>query len=331
MFRFFAKMALFALLLLPASCTSKQNEPDGPPEKITFAYADFHMSALVIIAHLQGFFTAEGVDAVLQRHEYGKLALRSVLDGKADLATVGDTPLMFAVTSGEKVHVLSVISVAEKSEAIVARKDRGIMAPADLSGKTIGVSLGTTGDFFLEAFLASQGIQRTNVRIVDLPPQEMAAALAQGRVDAVSTWQPVVSRLRLELGGRGIIFHDETIYSEIMCVSARQDFTRSRPVAVRRVLKALVRSEGFIRDNPEEARRLVAGFIKLDKSILDDIWKIYDFRVTLGQALLVILEDQTKWAREVGRIDASVRPNYLDYIYSEGLQTVKPEAVRLIR
>lgn len=322
---------LLALLCVLPACQTRQQEPAGPLEKITFACPDLPMSALFIVSQEKGLFAAAGVEVVLQRHPFGKPALRSVLDGKADMAIAGDTPIMFAAGAGEKVRVLAMISTAEKSEAVVTRRGRGISLPEELKGKRIGVTLGTTGEFYLDSLLSTRGVARREVTLVDLTQDKMAAALARGEVDAVTVWQPALARLRAELGEQGITFYDETIYSEIMCIAAREDFVNSRPEAVRRVMRALVSGEEFIARHPEEARRLVAAFLKLDQALLDEIWQVYDFRVSLGQALLASLESQTVWARKLGRIGAAVKPDYRDFIYAEGLQAVKPAAVRLIR
>ncbi|MGO9614513.1 MAG: nitrate ABC transporter substrate-binding protein, partial [Dissulfurispiraceae bacterium] len=76
---------------------------------------------------------------------------------------------------------------------------------------------------------------------------------------------------------------------------------------------------------------LVAEFTKVDKVTIDEIWEIVTPVVRLDQALLVDLEDQTRWVLKNNLAKRSDMPNYLDFIYVDGLQAVKPEAVRLVR
>lgn len=322
---------LLGVLLTLSGCPERHQAPASPGEKVIFAYSELPMSALFIVTLEKGFFAAEGIEVVRQRHEFGKLALRSVLDGKADMAIAGDTPIMFAAAAGEAVRVPAVVSTAEKSEGLIARRDRGIAAPRDLRGKRIGVTLGTTGDFFLDSLLTTLGFERTDVTVVNLAPGELAAALREGRVDAVTVWQPYLSLIIGEMGNRAVTFLDETIYSEIMCLATREEIVRTRPETVRKVLRALAKGERFIKEHPDESLRLVAGITGLDKDRLDDIWKDYDFRVSLGQSLLMSLEAQTRWARKAGRVAPSSKPNYLDFIYTDALLAVKPESVSLIR
>src|SRR5208283_5243276 len=126
------------------------------------------------------------LDAIPQVHPFGKIALNAVVEGKADLGTVADTPIVFTVMNGQKIAILATTQTSNRNEAIIARRDRGIAKPADLKGKKIGVPFGTHADFFTDIFLIAHGIDREKVKTIDIKPDEIATALVTGRVDAVS-------------------------------------------------------------------------------------------------------------------------------------------------
>ena len=149
-----------------------QHKPAGPPEKITIAYATLPETALAQVAQSQGYFREAGLEATAHLHPYGKLALKEVLEGKADFATVAETPVMFAIMKGEKISVIATIHTSHLGHAILARKDRGILTFEDLKGKKIAATLGTTSDFFLDAILVTHGISRKDVEVVDLKAEE---------------------------------------------------------------------------------------------------------------------------------------------------------------
>jgi hypothetical protein len=46
--------------------------------------------------------------------------------------------------------------------------------------------------------------------------------------------------------------------------------------------------------------------------------------------LLITLEDEARWAIKNNLTSATEVPNYLDYIYFDALDEVKPEAVGII-
>jgi sulfonate transport system substrate-binding protein len=309
----------------------KRQEQAGPPEKITIAYVTTQHDSLYHIAFAKGFFSAEGLDVTAQPHAFGKPALNSVLEGKADLAATGDAPIMFAVTGGKSIYVIAVIATSKKASAIIARKDRGIVKPSDLRGKKIGVTRGTLAEFFMDSFLSTRRVDRKEVKVVDLKPDEMPDALARGMVDALSIWQPVLKYIEKALGNNATVFYDETIYSDILCIASGQEFAKKHPDAVRKVLRALIRAESFMKQNKDESLQIIAEATKTDKELLGEILQSFDFRVTLDQALVVSLEDQTRWAQRNKLTGGAAVPNYLDFIYFDGLNSVKPEAVRVIR
>jgi len=322
---------LTAITLIVLTFTGCQQKPADPPQKITIAHSTAGNAIIMTVALMKDYLKEEGLDVTPQPHGFGKLALQSVIEGKADIATVGDTPIVFAIMGGKKITVLAAIQNSDKNEAIVARQDSGIARPSDLKGKKIGLTLGTTGHFFANSFLLAHGMDINQVKIIDLKPEEMAAALATGKVDAVSVWNPTLIQLKNKLGSKGIIFFGESLYTENFCVVAGQDYVKKNPAAIKKVLRALIKAEAFVQQHPEESRRLVAEFLKADKGILDEIWGIFTYRVALDQALLVNFEDQTRWTIKHQLVARRDMPNYLDFIYIDGLEAVKPEAVRIIR
>ena len=314
-----------------SACTRTDPKPAGPPEKVTIAYATLTEAALAQVAQTKGYYRDEGLDVTAHLHPYGKLALKEVLEGKADFATVAETPLMLAIMNGEKISVIASILRSQKNHAIVARKDMGIASPQELKGRKIGVTFGITSDFFLDGFLAAHGIPRDKSKVVNLKPDELQNALVNGDVEAVSTFYPFLSQTQNKLGDNGITFNDKEIYTETFNVVATQEFIRKNPDKVRKMLRALVRAEEFAGNNPAETQQIVAKFSGIEPGILSSIWADLNFDLTLNQSLILVLEDESRWAIKNGLTSARSIPNYLDFIYIDGLCSVKPGAVRILR
>lgn len=328
-------ISAIALILTIAICvllyTNRADKPADHPEKITIAYGAMIDTALVQVAQKQGYYLQEGLDVILLPHSHGKAALGEALTGKADFATVAETPVIFAIMQGEKISIISSIQASKKNNAILARKDKRILTPLDLKGKNIGVTLGTTADFFMHAFLIEHGISRNEIKIVGLKPEEMPDALASGNVDAVSAFQPYLRQTQKKIGDRGIIFYDENIYTQTFNVVASQDFVNKNPDKIKKFLRALIRAEDFVRHNPEEAQKIVADTSGIDAALVREVWSDSAFSVALAQSLLLAMEDESQWAIRNKLTNMAKVPNYLNFIYLEGLQAVKPAAVRILR
>ena len=324
-------LLLLALSLFLFACTRTSSNPPGPAEKVTIAYSATTDSVLAQVAQMRGFYRDEGLDAVLQKHPYGKLALKEVLEGKADFATVAETPVMFAVMNGEKLSIIATIQTSGKNNAIIARRDRGILTFRDLKGKKIAATLGTTSEFYMDAILIMNGISRKDVKVINLKAEEMPAALSNGDIDAVSAFIPYTNYALNKLGGNGIMFSEDNIYTWTFNVVSTQDFIRKNPGKVGKLLRALIKAEVFVKENPDEAQKIVADFSGMDISIVRNIWADTDFTVTLDQSLLLALEDESRWAIDSKLTTAKKVPNYLDYIYFDGLKSAKPGAANILR
>jgi len=315
---------LLVCILFLDACKGENKTQIKALEKVTIAYPRTSYSLPFQIALKEGFFSSEGLDLDIQLYEYGRAALQSILDGKAHIALSGSTPAMFAIVAGYPISIIAAITIPKESKAIVARKDLGIKIPGDLKGKRIGATLGTTGHFFLEFFLSNHGIEKDNVTVIDLSPDKMMDALTKGEVDAVAAWSPLSTQLKKQLGDNGVLFYEESTRIEPVCISTLQEFTQKRPETIKKVLRALIKAESFIKEKPEKAKNLATDFFKVDRDTVDKMWSAVDFRVELDLSLLEHLEDQSRWAQTGKYINITETPHYLNNIYFEGLQPVKP-------
>lgn len=245
---------LVSCVSLPA-CSRTDQKPVGPPEKVTIAYATLTEASLAHVAQAGGYNREESLEVTARLHPYGKLALRDVLEGKADFATVAETPAMFAILNGEKIAIIASIDSSRKNHAIVARKDLGILLPQDLKGKKIATTLGITSDFFMDGFLAVRGIARKELTVVNLKPEELENAIESGEVAAVSSFYPFLSQTQKKLGDKGITFYDEGLYTNTFNVVATQEYIRKNPEKVKKILRALVSAEKVARDRKRVYQR----------------------------------------------------------------------------
>ncbi|WP_332852105.1 ABC transporter substrate-binding protein [Duganella sp. S19_KUP01_CR8] len=306
-------------------------EPMPAPTALVIATNTEYVGACpVMAAQAQGYFSARQLAVTLQPHTSGRKALEAVTSNQADMATVADIPIMFFAMDATPIQVISTIFRTGRDHGLVARRDRGIARPADLKGKRIGVTLGTSGHFTLEVFLNRQRLDSHDVTLVNYPPDGLQQAITDGTVDAVSGWDPFLGSAEESLGANAIRFTGADVYESIYNMVALSRYIKQNPQTMVRLLQALEQGERFCREHPAAG---VAFFPKLSASGASAMlaaWPAHHFGLELDQSLLLVLEDQSRWAIKGGLTAAREVPNFLDYIYLDGLRTVSPTEVTII-
>ena len=308
----------------------RESPPAGPRPRIVLGAEPVPPCSPLWVAEHNGYFRAEGVEVEIREFESGRTALFTMLDtGGLDLATAAQTPVVARSFGRHDYAIIANMMGSDQDVKVLARRDRGIQAAGDLAGKTIGVTSGSSGHFFLGLFLAYHHLQLADVTLCDLEPARLGDALVAGEVDAVATWEPHIFRARKALGARGLVLPSRNIYREDFYFIARKAFIQEQPEALRRFLRAIERGQQFIHENRAAARGIVERRLKLDVEMMEATWEGYLFSLTLDQSILAALEDEARWALENGLADATRIPNYLEFLHLDALLAVKPEAVMI--
>ena len=64
---------------------------------------------------------------------------------------------------------------------------------------------------------------------------------------------------------------------------------------------------------------------------VDNIWKEHQFPLSLDQALILAMGDEARWMIKNNLTKEKQVPDFMNYIYVDGLKAVRPEAVNIIR
>ncbi len=324
-------VALTTLLILAAVSSACGSSATEPVPSLTLGATPILLPATVWIAVEQGFFAEEGIDVRIEEYVSGRAALTALsADEGPEMVTVAQTPIVFDSFERQDFAILATMVTSFDDEHVIARRDREILTPADLRGTRVGVTLGTAGHFFLALFLADAGLTLSDVEVVHMAPDALPIALAAGDLDAISTWEPHLSRASEALGETAIVFDDGDFYREDFYFVATKDWLGSHDDTVQRFLQALIRAEDFIQSNPEESKTLVARRIGMSRTLVDTLWSKFAFAISLDQSLLNTLELQARWVLEAGFVEADSIPNYLEFVWAGPLEQVRPAAVRFV-
>ena len=325
-----AVLAALGIGISTGGCEDQTGEP-GEIEELTLGVETSLLSAAVWVAENKGYFQEEGLDLTIQEFDSGRLSFLAMLEGEGvDIATVAPTPIMFNSFDRKDFSIFATFVYSYEDVKVIAHSGSGITTAADLRGKRIGTPAGTTGQFFVEAFLVHNGLLPSDVEVIDINPSELPDALKNNQVDAIVIWEPHAYNAQNLLGPDAVRLPSSDVYRETFNFMVMESFAQAHPEALIRFLRAIDTATDFIGDGEEESQAIVAERLGLDIEVVAALWGDFVFEVALDQSLLVTLEDEARWAIKNGLTEATEVPNYLDYIYMDALEEVKPEAVGII-
>lgn len=138
---------------------------------------------------------ATGWEVEWRKFAAGTDVIAAMASGDVVLSELGSSPLAIAASQGVNLQLIAYSDVIGKAESLIARNGSEIAAIADLKGKKVAVPVGSTAHYSLMGALKHEGIAETDVTIMSMPPDQIAAAWEQGVIDAAWIWQPVQSEI----------------------------------------------------------------------------------------------------------------------------------------
>ena len=321
---------LLAMVLGSASCT--QGSYSGQVESITVAWSPFEPGTLLWVAEDQNIFSRNGLDVTLRKYDTGAGSLDGMLNGEADITFgVTEFPMVRSAFGKSEARIIGTAAKIEQ-QYLVGRKDRGIEKVSDLKGKRIGTTFGTIAEFYLGRFLELNGMNMQDITAVDLKtPAEWENAVAEGVVDAIVTAQPYADLASKRLGNNAIVWPaqgGQYIYGLIV---SSEEWIKEHPELVSRFLKSLAQAEEYVIRHPAEAKAIMQKKLSVDDSFVESAWSRDQFSLSLDQSLIAAMEDEARWMIKNNLTTEKTVPDFLDYIYTDGLKAVKPEAVNITK
>ncbi len=313
-------LALLLALLVPGRADA---------EPLRLAVSRTPLSLPLFVAEEKGFFAAESLDVQVLECLGGQRCLSNLFEGKADVATVGDLPLALAAFQRADFSIIGTFVHAGRDLKIVMRGGAG--SNTSLTGKRIGVPIGSSAQYFLDLHLVVSGVDPRTVRIVDLRPEQLVDALVAGKVDAIACWEPYGFQALKALGAQGQAVTASNGYLQTFSLAVPRRMVGTQDAELERLLRAMRRAELFIQAEPEAAKAILRRRLSLDQEFLEFSWPSFSYRLGLDQSLIATMESQARWALREGQIQGKVAPNYLSFVHAEPLRKVKPTAAGIGR
>jgi taurine transport system substrate-binding protein len=148
------------------------------------------------VARAEGKFdAATGWTIEWRQFGSGTEVIAAMASGDVQVAELGSSPLSIGTSQGLEIQLFMIAQGLGTAESLIAKADSGITKVEDLVGKRVAVPVGSTAHYSLMGALTHAGIAETDVTIMNLPADQIAAAWDSGQVDAAFIWEPVQNQI----------------------------------------------------------------------------------------------------------------------------------------
>ena len=187
----------------------------------------------------RGHWAKEGIEFDPVKFNTGLELFNAMIGGSLDMLSTGAVISNFPARGQGKAFLINNIEFA--TAQLWIREDQGVKTWADLKGKKIATTLGTTAHVFLDAALRANGLDPA--KDVELINQGMAVAVTSfisGAVPAVALWVPFNMQVRQRVPGAKMLVDASAYFPKSAIVggwATRADYFEKNRAVVTQVVR----------------------------------------------------------------------------------------------
>lgn len=235
-----------------------QARAQGSVKEIRIGY---QKTGVLVIARQQAVlekkFAARQIGIKWIEFTSGPPLLEAMSTGNVDLGSVGDTPPIFAQAAGANILYVAGSSITN-GQGILVPENSGIRTTADLKGKRIGFTKGSSAHNVVIATLEKAGLAWVDITPVYLTPPDAVPAFANGSVDAWAVWDPYFAIGEKRQNGRILVNAREVAKTNSFYL-ANRDFANAYVRETRDIIDGLAEAARWAENNRAEVAAALAA------------------------------------------------------------------------
>lgn len=208
-------------------------------------------TGVLVIARQQGTiekrFAASGTQVKWVEFTSGPPLLEAMSNGSVDFGAVGDTPPIFAQAANANI-VYAAASPISNGQGILVPAGSTIRAIADLKGRRVGFTKGSSAHNIVVQTLEKAGLTYSNITPVYLTPPDAGPAFANGSIDGWAVWDPYFAIGEKKQNARILINAYEVAKTNAFFI-ANRDFANRKPGPLREVIAGLATAATWAESN----------------------------------------------------------------------------------
>ena len=235
--RDFLRLSLAVGSIVGSRAPSAQAQTGRGPKELRIGY---QKNGILVIARQQSAIerrlALRGIDVKWIEFTSGPPMLEAMNAGSLDIGAVGDTPPIFAQAAGAAVVYIAGQPITN-GQGILVKTDSDIRTVADLKGKRIGFTKGSSAHNVTVIALEKAGLAYSDITPAYLSPPDAAAAFTRGSIDAWAIWDPYFA-IGEKHGGRVLVQAGELAKTNSFYIGNR-DFAARYPQVLGEAVGAL--------------------------------------------------------------------------------------------
>ena len=208
--------------------------------------------------------TQNGLEGKVTAFQYGPPMMEALLSGKIDVSLTSEQNVVVLLAKGFPSHVIASLGSAGRMGLLVPFNSP-VKSILDLKGKKVGTVFGSSAHRpILEWLNEANLIPGKDVEVINMSGGELNAALVNGSIDAIMSWDPYVEDFIQKKIARLVKAQLFTL-----AVIMSDDFIQKNPAATVDFLIALKEAALYMATHKEQVNGWYSQLCRLDVKIID--------------------------------------------------------------
>jgi sulfonate transport system substrate-binding protein len=253
--REFLKLSLGSAAL---AALSSRASADAGVKEIRVGY---QKNGVLVIARqqstLENHFKPQGVEVKWVEFSSGPPMMEAMNVGSIDYGAVGDSPPIFAQAAGAAI-VYAAGQPITNGQGILVPQDSKVRSIADLKGKRIGFTKGSSAHNIVVQTLEKAGLSYADITPVYLTPPDAGPAFANGSIDAWAIWDPYFAIGETRQSGRILVNASEITRTNSFYI-ANRDFAKSHGAVLQQIIDVTTSTARWAEQHHDEVAKCLSA------------------------------------------------------------------------
>ena len=229
----------------------------------------YQKNGVLVIARqqstLEKHFAPQGIEVKWVEFSSGPPMMEAMNVGSIDYGAVGDSPPVFAQAAGAAI-VYAAGQPVTNGQGILVPPNSAIRSIADLKGKRVGFTKGSSAHNIVVQTLEKAGLTYADITPVYLTPPDAGPAFANGSIDAWSIWDPYFAIGETKQNGRVLVDASEITKTNSFYI-ANRDFARNHGPVLQQIIDVTASTAKWAEAHRDEVAKSLSAVTSIPLDI----------------------------------------------------------------